>query len=228
MKLRILLPAAVFFAAGIITGYAARQTRDEAAFSPAAAHSVVLDAGHGAPDGGAVGENGTVEKDINLAITQMTGEVLEGMGWRVIYTRTGDNGIYESGDSIREMKVNDMKKRREIMSDSGADLFVSIHMNSFENASASGLHIFYSGAHEEIRPLAEAMQERIAAVTGAKTHAVKTVSESLFLMKSPPLPCILAECGFLSNPDEERLLRDENYQSRIAWAVAVSVMEHFK
>ena len=175
-----------------------------------------------------MGENGTVEKDINLAITQKTGEVLEGMGWRVIYTRTGDDGIYESGDSIREMKVNDMKKRREIMAGSGADLFVSIHMNSFENTSASGLHIFYSAAHEEIRPLAEAMQERIAAVTGAKTHAVKTVSESLFLMKSPPLPCILAECGFLSNPDEERLLRDEDYQSRIAWAVAVSLREHFK
>ncbi len=188
-----------------------------------------MDAGHGSPDGGAVGAGGTLEKDINLAITQKTGEVLEGRGFNVMYTRTEDNGIYdESSDTIRKMKVSDMNKRRKIMESSSADVFISIHMNSFGDPSANGLHIFYSADYEEIKPLAESIQQSIAEVTSANTHAVKTVSETLFLMKDPPLPCILAECGFLSNPDEEKKLNDEDYQSRIAWAIADSVCDFYE
>ncbi|MCC8160306.1 MAG: N-acetylmuramoyl-L-alanine amidase, partial [Oscillospiraceae bacterium] len=92
---------------------------------------IVLDAGHGEPDGGAVGVNGTIEKDINFAIVQKLQEVLEARGAEVILTRSGDYGLQdESAETIREMKVSDMNKRLEIMKESGADLFLSIHMNS--------------------------------------------------------------------------------------------------
>lgn len=211
---------------GIAAGGIIAVNKTKPVFSADNTACIILDAGHGEPDGGAVGSLGTIEKDINLSIVQKTGEILEGRGIRVIYTRTNDNAIYDdTASTIREMKVSDLKNRRKIMENSNADMFISIHMNSFSNASANGLHIFYSAKYEQIQPLAEAMQKNISSVTGAEAHTVKTISEKLFLMKNPPLPCILAECGFLSNPKEEQLLSDENYQSKIAWAIADSVYD---
>lgn len=189
---------------------------------------IIIDAGHGDPDGGAVGALGTLEKDINLAISMKLAEVLEGKGFSVVMTRTGDKGIYDdSCTTIREMKRSDMNTRLSIMKNSGADLFVSIHMNSFTNKKANGLHIFYSKNHEEIEPLAASIQDRIAKITGAATHAVKTADESLFLMKKPPVPAILAECGFLSNEQEEKKLGDSEYQAKLAWAIAEAIEDFY-
>ena len=185
-------------------------------------YSVVIDAGHGLPDGGAVGINGTIEQEINLSVDKKVCEVLEGKGIKVIMTRDTDNCLCEEteGKSIRKMKVEDMNKRLEIVKNSNADLFVSIHMNCFESEKASGLRIFYDRTHPETQKLAEDMQNRIAKVTGAKTYAVKEVEQNLFLMKNPPIPSILAECGFISNREEEKKLNDEDYRARIAWAIA--------
>ena len=150
---------------------------------------VIVDAGHGEPDGGAVGVTGVLEKDINLQISNKLSEVLEGKNFDVLMTRTGDNGIYDSGsETIREKKRSDMKTRLEIMKNSGADLFISIHMNSFENKNAHGLNVFYSDSFPKIKPLAEEIQKRISEITGAETHAVKAADETLYLMKNPPIP----------------------------------------
>lgn len=113
------------------------------------------------------------------------------------------------------------------MKTKNADLFISIHMNSFENKSANGLHIFYSENHKEIEPLAKEIQNRIAKITGAKTHAVKYAEKSLFLMKNPPIPAILIECGFISNPEEEKKLNDEEYRSKIAWAIGEAIEKYY-
>ena len=188
---------------------------------------IVLDAGHGEPDGGAVGVNGTLEKDVNLAIVQKLQEILEGKGVEVILTREGDYGLQdENANTIRKMKVSDMNKRRSIIKESGADLFISIHMNSFGDSKVHGLHIFYDKSHPDVEETAEKIQENIGAVTGAQTHTVKTADERLFLMKNPPIPAILVECGFLSNPEEEKKLSDEEYQAKIAWAIA-SALENY-
>ncbi len=189
---------------------------------------IIVDAGHGSPDGGAVGVSGTVEKDINLAIAMKLSEVLDGKDYTVIMTRTGDNGIYDlESETIREMKKSDMNARLSIMKKSGADLFVSIHMNSFTQKSANGLHVFYASNHPEVKPLAEEIQKGIYEITGAATHAVKTADERLFLMKKPPVPAILVECGFLSNPREEEKLSTEDYQSRLAWAIADAIDKYY-
>lgn len=189
--------------------------------------SIIVDAGHGSPDGGAVGINGTVEKDINLAIALKLQEVLEGKGVRVIMTRNDDTSLYDKNSStIREKKRSDMAKRLEIMKTSDADLFISIHMNSFPASGANGLHLFYSKQHESIKPLAENMQKRMSDVTNAAMHIVKTADSSLFLLKNPPLPSILVECGFISNAEEERKLKTDEYQAKLAWAIADSI-EHF-
>ncbi len=195
-------------------------------FSDIGDYTIVLDAGHGAPDGGAVGAKGTEEKDINLAITLKLREILESRGMRVIMTRTDDNSICDSSaETLHEMKVSDMHNRLSIINGSGADLFLSIHMNSFPEPSLSGLHIFYSRNHPEAQVVAELIQNKISELTGAKTHTVKTASETLYLMKNPEPPAILVECGFISNPDEEKLLNDDKYQSKIAFAIANAVAE---
>lgn len=190
--------------------------------------TIVIDAGHGTPDGGAVGINGTVEQKINLAISNKLQEVLEGKGMRTIMTRTDENGLFINDTlTIREMKRKDMNKRLEIMKKSNADLFVSIHMNFFTGASVNGLRIFYASNHEQIKPLAEQIQDKMSEITGAKTTAVKTADPSLFLMKNPPLPAILVECGFLSNAQEEEKLNDDDYQSRLAWAIADAIEKYY-
>lgn len=191
--------------------------------------TVILDAGHGDPDGGAVGVSGVVEKDVNLAIAQKLQEVLEGKGISVIMTRDGDSGLQaDEADTIHEMKVSDMNRRLEIMENSDADLFISIHMNSFGDKTVHGLHVFYDKSHPEAKETAEKIQNKIGEVTGAEVHVVKTADEKLFLMKNPPLPSILAECGFLSNPEEEKKLTDEKYQAKIAWAIASAVENYAK
>lgn len=190
---------------------------------------VIVDAGHGAPDGGAVGANGTLEKDINLAISKKVQEVLEGKGIDVIMTRMGDSGLQTDQNApLRDMKRSDMNTRLSIMKKSNSDLFITIHMNYFQQKSVNGLHIFYSKNHSEIAPLAEAIQERMNDVTGAKTHAIMAADKSLFLMKNPPIPSILVECGFLSNAQEETKLNDDDYQSRVAWAIADSVEKYYQ
>lgn len=188
---------------------------------------VIVDPGHGIPDGGAVGAGGTVEQKINLEISKKLCEVLEGKGIQVIMTRTDENGLFSDG-TLRDMKVKDMHKRLEIMKKSNADLFVSIHMNYFPGKSIHGLRVFYSANHEEIKPLAEQIQNKMSEITGAKTTAVKTADKTLFLMKNPPVPAILVECGFLSNIDEEKKLNDDDYQSRLAWAIADAIEKYYK
>ena len=190
---------------------------------------IVVDAGHGKPDGGAVGVSGVEEKDINLAIAKKLCEVLQNKGIEVIMTRDDDDGIWDNDDdSIRKKKVSDMHNRKKIMEDSKADLFISIHMNSFSDTTANGLHIFYDKAHPEAEELANLIQDGIADITGAKTHTVKTADTRLFLMKNPPMPAILVECGFISNKKEEEKLKNDEYQSKIAWSIAESVEKYYQ
>ena len=113
------------------------------------------------------------------------------------------------------------------MKKSRADLFLSIHMNYFPSKEANGLRVFYDKNHEETEELAKQIQDKIGEVTGAKTYAVKTADQNLFLMKNPPLPSVLVECGFLSNPEEEKKLNDEEYQAKIAWGIAYAVENYY-
>lgn len=213
------LGIAAFFVGGVLS------CKTVPSFSNMNTYTVVIDAGHGSPDGGAVGANGTQEKNINLDIALKLREIFENRGIRVVMTRTDDNSICSSdAETLHEMKVSDMKNRLDIINNSNADLFLSVHMNSFPNPKVGGLHVFYSRNHPEAAETAAAIQESIASLTGAKTHSVKTASDTLYLMKNPVPPAILVECGFISNPDEEKMLNDEEYRSKIAFSIANAVI----
>lgn len=198
-------------------------------FSRTEKRVIVVDAGHGLPDGGAVGVNGTVEQEINLKVSLKVAEVLKSKDFDVVLTREGEESLaFDEDSTIRHMKVEDMKKRRDIINESDADLFLSVHMNSFPDESAHGLRFFYAGNQPEIAELAEKMQDNVSRVSGAKPYAVKKVSENLYLMKDINVPAILAECGFLSNPEEEKKLNDDEYISKLAWALADAIGEYYK
>ena len=189
--------------------------------------TVIIDAGHGIPDGGAVGVSGSVEQKINLDIALKLKEVLEAKSIRVIMTREDENGLWDDeNQSIRQKKVADMNNRLNIMKKSHADLFISIHMNSYPNHKTSGLRVFYAPNHSEIKPLAENIQVRMQDITGANTTVVKSADKTLFLMKNPPIPAILVECGFVSNPTEEKKLQEADYQARLAWAMADAIEKY--
>lgn len=216
--LLILLAAAVYFF--IYSLYISVPS-----FSRGRTPVIVVDCGHGSPDGGAVGINGVLEKDINLSIGLKLCEILESRGARVIMTRTDDNAIYDSdAQTIHQMKVSDMRNRLKIINSSNADLFISIHMNSFSSSKSNGLHVFYSSNHPEVKTIAEKIQSEISDITGAAAHDVKAASEKLFLMKNPKPPSILVECGFISNPQEVKKLVTDEYQSRIAFGIARAVL----
>ena len=143
-------------------------------------------------------------------------------------TRTNHDSLAtDSSSTIRQMKVEDMKKRKEIIKESKADLFISIHMNSYPDEKVSGLRFFYSEKHPKILNLAEQMQKEISKITEAKTYSVKTADKDLFLMKNTPIPAILAECGFLSNKDEEKKLNNKEYQAKIAWAIGEAIDKYY-
>ncbi len=190
--------------------------------------TVIVDAGHGLPDGGAVGTLGTIEQEINLSIAKKLEEVLTAKGVNVVMTRRDQSGLWtEKSTTIREKKVEDMRTRLKIMKKTDAEFFITIHLNSHPNPSASGLRIFYAPDYPDIKPLAEHIQSRMSDITGARMSVVKTANTGLYLLKNPPLPAILVECGFLSNTAEEQKLVDEDYQARLAWAIADAVEKYY-
>lgn len=227
-KKRIMLLCLPVLIIGLLVGGIIGIIPDEKTFGIGSGETlrVIVDAGHGLPDGGSVGANGSVESELNLAIADKLCEVLAGKGIEVIKTRESGNGIRTQKDGSWS-KVGDMRARLQIMRKSDADLFISIHMNHFEQTGVHGLRLFYANNHEEIKELAEDMQVKMSEVTGAKVSTVKAADKNLFLMKSPPLPAVLVECGFISNPEEEKKLSTDEYQAKLAWAMAESIEAHF-
>lgn len=231
----ILLRKKAVLAAGVLLAAAAVilfsfSGRNVPIFSKSNGKIIVLDAGHGDPDGGAVGAAGTVESKVNLAVAKKLRSQLEKRGFTVIMTREDENGIYsDETASIREKKKDDMHNRLKIANESGADLFISIHMNLFQNSKYRGAEVLYSEKFENALLLAELIQAEFAAIDPEnQTRTVKKADSGLYLMKNAEIPAVLAECGFLSNPEEEKLLNTKAYQERIAAAICDGIVEYYR
>ena len=189
---------------------------------------IVLDAGHGEPDGGAVGTTGAKEQELNLKIALLTQEFLEQSGMKVIMTRTDDEGIQDSGKTVRQKKRSDMSNREKLMNQSDADLFVSVHMNKFTDPKYSGPQVFYSLNGEQSEKMAKLLQEELIRVLEPEMHReVKQATGDIYLLKKAKVPAVLVECGFLSNREEEQKLLSEDYQKKTAWAIYASVVKYF-
>lgn len=190
---------------------------------------IVLDAGHGLPDGGAIGMTGTVESVVNLQITKMTKDILEKKGYEIIMTREDENSIYAEGKSIGEKKKSDMKKRLEIINSSDADMFVSIHMNKFPSPNYCGAQVIYSDNFKESESLAGFIQRQLHTIPENKSKREHLKApDGIFLLKKANIPAVIVECGFLSNFDEENLLNTEKYQKKIAAAIVKGIENYYE
>lgn len=185
---------------------------------------VVIDSGHGGNDPGKVGVNGSLEKDINLAIAQRLKFYLENAGIKVVMTREKDEGLYREGD--RKKKMADMKKRCEIISDARPDAVVSIHQNSYHQENVSGGQVFYYRGSEKGKRLAELIQDRFSYVLGEENTRQAKANDSYYLLLHVKEPIVIVECGFLSNRQEAEALGQEDYQDRMAWTIHLGIMEY--
>lgn len=179
--------------------------------------TIVIDSGHGGKDSGKVGKTGLLEKDVNLSIANKLKEILESKGIKVIMTRTDDNGLYSESDSNK--KVADMKKRCKIINESNARLVISIHQNSFTDPDVNGAQVFYYTHSAESKKLAGIIQKAFRTYVNNNNDRVEKANKTYYMLINTKIPIVIAECGFLSNPEEESLLSTEEYRQSVAEAI---------
>ena len=187
---------------------------------------ICIDPGHGGYDGGAKArDSGVWEKVINMSVAQKTAAVMEDLGACVVFTRTAD---YALCDEVKPKgstkKRQDMERRIQLIKDEGCTMVISIHMNEFRNRSQSGPQVFFRKGKNEGRLLAGIMQQALIEELSPK-HRRVAQSEDFFIL-TLDLPSVLVECGFISNPAEEKLLLTEEYQQKIAKAIAAGAAEY--
>ncbi len=185
---------------------------------------VLIDSGHGGSDPGKVGVDGSLEKDINLKIAMKLKAYLEQSDVDVVMTRESDVGLYEEGASNR--KMSDMRRRCELIEQSGADLVVSIHQNSYHEEYVSGGQVFYYKDSEKGKRLAEILQKRFDYVLGEANRRLAKANGNYYLLLHTSRPIVIVECGFLSNWKEAALLGMEDYQDRMAYTIHVGILEY--
>lgn len=190
--------------------------------------TVVIDAGHGGADGGAVACDGTPEKEFNLQIARYLEEFLHACGVRTLMTRTADVSIHSAeADSLREKKVSDIHNRMAILEKAENAVFVSIHQNQFADPSQWGAQVFYSPNTTDSAELAQAIQENVKFLLQPRNgREIKKSGSNIYLLYYAKKPAVLVECGFISNPEENRKLKTPEYQKQVAFAVACGIMRY--
>lgn len=185
--------------------------------------TLILDAGHGGTDGGAVSITGKPESEINLEITLRARDLAAFMGTSPLMTRETEDIEYpEDADTIRLKKVYDQKSRVAFINSAENPVLISIHQNKYESSRASGSQVFYTNGAEEF---AANMQNRLTELLmPSNKRTASKISDSIYLMSHITCPAILIECGFISNPDEARLLETGDYQKKLA---VIIINEYF-
>lgn len=189
---------------------------------------IVIDAGHGKPDEGAVGFNGTTEEAITLSVALKLQQFIEQSGAKVILTRSDENGIYSlDSKSIRNKKVSDIRNRVEIGNGSDADIFISIHLNKFPSSVYRGWQTFYQKQNDKSKILAKYIQDDLGKNIEFKNDRVPMSISNVYIMEHVKIPTVIVECGFLSNPQEAEMFKGENYQNKLAWGIFVAIQDYF-
>ena len=189
---------------------------------------IVVDAGHGGEDGGAVSSNGISEANINLQIALKVQNLLEQSGAVVILTRSDENAIYDiDSKTLREKKNSDIKNRVKIGNNSSADIFVSIHLNKISQSQYYGWQTFYKNGNESGKNLATAIQKNLNEAIQKENKREPLKIDNVYIIKHVEIPTTIVECGFLSNPEEEKQLQQEEYQNKLAWGIYNGIMDYF-
>lgn len=187
-------------------------------------YTIVIDAGHGGMDPGKLGVNGNLEKDINLAITEKLKNFLEAADVKVVLTRNNDCGLYDEG--VSNKKVQDMKRRVQLIEETNPDVTVSIHQNSYHESYVHGAQVFYYTSSEKSKRIAEKIQSVMALELDRENTRQAKANDSYYLLKKTATPIVIVECGFLSNAEEEQKLASPLYQEKVAWAIHLAILQY--
>ncbi|MDR1914603.1 MAG: N-acetylmuramoyl-L-alanine amidase [Clostridiales bacterium] len=192
-----------------------------ASFSmPLSKRVVLIDPGHGGVDPGKVSGK-TEEKNINLDIALMLQGYLETADAVVYMTRIDDADLAQS-------KKSDMYARKLTANTSNADIFVSIHQNSYPSASVEGAQVFYFNRSDNSKRLAESIQKQIKSFVDYRNRFEAKENSNYYVLKQTTMPAVIVECGFLSSPNEKYKLNNPDYQDRIAWAIYMGIVDYFR
>lgn len=189
---------------------------------------IVVDAGHGVPDEGAESSNGISEAETNLKIALKLQTLLEQSGATVVLTRSDENAIYDiDSKTLKQKKVSDLKNRVKIGNESSADIFVSIHLNKIPQQQYSGWQTFYKSSDENSMNLARSIQSSLNESMQKENNRVAMKLDTIYIVKNVEIPITVVECGFLSNPEEEQSLLNDDYQNRLAWGIYSGIIDYF-
>ena len=200
----------------------------ETASSDASLITVIIDAGHGGVDGGAVAADGTEEKHINLDIALRMNNYLTSQGYKTILTRDGDYSIHnEDADTIRKKKVSDLNNRLKIINGTDNAIFVSVHQNYFNESQYYGTQVFYSPNNSLSSFLADNIQRSVVdSLQPDNTRKIKQSGKDIYLLYNAQIPSVLVECGFLSNSAETEKLNDEKYRQQLSESICKGIINY--
>ena len=227
--LSILLVSVILIACSI--GIVTQLFRNELYFESADAipydKIIILDAGHGGEDPGAIGVTGVYEKDLNLQLVLEIGNILEKQGYIVVYTRTEDKLLYNEDQNIKGIrKISDLKNRCEAANKYPDSIFVSIHMNSFGDGKYSGLQVYYSPGDEASRLLANKIQSSVKDSLQKDNNRTIKQGDGMYLLENTEPTAVLIECGFLTNKTECEKLSQKEYQKELSFAIVCGIIEY--
>lgn len=192
-----------------------------------AEHTVIIDPGHGGVDGGATSCSGVLESAINLDIGLRLNDLLHLLGLNTVMIRDTDRSVYTKGETIAQKKVSDLRERVRVINGTKNAILVSIHQNTFSDEKYWGAQVFYA-ATEGSNVLAQQMQKQIQTCLAPDNYRKCKQSTGVYLMENIHCTGILLECGFLSNPKEEALLRDANYQKALCATIATVLINYLE
>ena len=185
---------------------------------------VVIDAGHGGIDGGVVGvKTGVKESELNLDVARKLAKLFENAGVEAVLTRKNDAGLY--GTATGNLKRKDMEARRDIILKEKPDLVISVHMNKYSVSTRRGAQVFFDEDSELGKKLAECVQSSFNAMEEAVRQCF-ALKGDYYILNSHPYPACIAECGFLSSPEDEALLVTESYREKIAYAIFKGAIDY--
>ena len=186
--------------------------------------TIVLDAGHGGSDPGMVGVSGITEKELNLIYAQKLEKLLTEAGYQVVQTRTTEEGLYDPGET--HQKAQDMQRRCAVIEKTKPLLTVSIHQNSFPDSAQHGAQVFYHPSSQEGKQLASLIQEQTVYLTSEENTRKIKANSDYYLLRDNPIPTVIAEVCFLSNPSEAEMITDQAMQEKAAFAIAMGIMQY--
>ena len=189
--------------------------------------TIVIDAGHGGEDGGAVSCTGVPESRINLEIALRLRDLCHLLGYNTCMIRTEDISVYTEGNTLAAKKASDLRQRVRIVNSTNRGVLISIHQNTFSDNRYDGAQVFYAPT-EGSKELADLLQTNLIMSLNQNSHRNSKPANNVFLMQHIERTGVLIECGFLSNPEEEARLRDGTYQKKICCVIVSSLSQYFK